>query len=327
MQKNIVKKGLTFAVVILFIFMSITPSSAFDNVKKSPTPTFDGNTLYVGGTGPDNYTRIQDAINDADSGDTVFVYHDSSPYNESLNIDKSITLQGENMTTTFIYGWSSISSDYVIITSFTFWRRGPALSISGFSNNIIENCIFYESASAIHLTDKSNNNTIRNCNFSQGQDHNFVLVISGSNNNEISYCDFIDNNAGHIEPTISIISSQQIKIHHCNITRNYYGGVRVLNSVVSLTSNNIFNNDGPGVELRFLSFGDLRHNWWGSPQGPSIEIGTGWWFFLFLHKESVMIRSVENGEVVFFHSPKSLIGIPRLFPWVSEPVSDAGQQI
>jgi len=34
----------------------------------------NGNTLYVGGSGPNNYTKIQDAIDNASNGDTVFVY-------------------------------------------------------------------------------------------------------------------------------------------------------------------------------------------------------------------------------------------------------------
>ena len=48
--------------------------------------TKDGNILYVGGTGPDNYTTIQDAIDDADNGDTIMVY--PGHYNESLVIKK-----------------------------------------------------------------------------------------------------------------------------------------------------------------------------------------------------------------------------------------------
>jgi hypothetical protein len=45
--------------------------------------------LYVGGTGEGNYSRIQDAIDDAVDGDTVFVYDDSSPYYEHIRINKS----------------------------------------------------------------------------------------------------------------------------------------------------------------------------------------------------------------------------------------------
>ena len=66
--------------------------------------TSSGHWLYVGGRGPGNYTKIQDAINDSSDGDTVFVFDDSAPYFESLIINKSITLLGENQNTTIIDG-------------------------------------------------------------------------------------------------------------------------------------------------------------------------------------------------------------------------------
>ena len=44
------------------------------DVKTMSSVGFDGNTLYVGGSGPNNYTSIQSAIDDAVDGDTVFVY-------------------------------------------------------------------------------------------------------------------------------------------------------------------------------------------------------------------------------------------------------------
>jgi hypothetical protein len=61
-----------------------------------------GKTLYVGGSGPGNYTKIQDAIDDASDGDTVFVYDDSSPYYKNMVIDKKINLTGEHRETTVI---------------------------------------------------------------------------------------------------------------------------------------------------------------------------------------------------------------------------------
>ena len=55
---------------------------------------------YVGGSGPGNFTQIQDAIDNASNGDTIFVYDDSSPYFEHLSIQKQINLIGENKETT-----------------------------------------------------------------------------------------------------------------------------------------------------------------------------------------------------------------------------------
>ena len=60
-----------------------------------------GNTLYVGGSGPGNYTRIQDAIDNASDEDTVFVY--SGTYHENIVIEtEGLTLTGENKYTTTI---------------------------------------------------------------------------------------------------------------------------------------------------------------------------------------------------------------------------------
>ena len=59
-----------------------------------------GNTLYVGGNGPGNYTKIQQAIDIANDGDTVFVYNGF--YNENIEIDKSIKVIGEDKNITFI---------------------------------------------------------------------------------------------------------------------------------------------------------------------------------------------------------------------------------
>jgi hypothetical protein len=103
-------------------FTSISGNLLSNQIVK----TFDkGNILYVGGSGPGNYTTIQSAIDDAWYGDTVFVYDDSSPYYEwDILIDKSINLIGENRATTVIDGDYNgtilfVRADDVIISDFT----------------------------------------------------------------------------------------------------------------------------------------------------------------------------------------------------------------
>lgn len=91
----------------------------------SPEASAEGNWLYVGGSGPGNYTRIQDAINASHDGDTVFVYDDSSPYYERLTINTSISLVGESRETTILDGngtitvFIKIKTEGVIIKNFT----------------------------------------------------------------------------------------------------------------------------------------------------------------------------------------------------------------
>ena len=69
-------------ILIVLLLLSSGFVGVSNTAEKSSPASFDGNTLYVGGLGPGNYTTIQAAIDDASDGDTVFVYDDSSPYYE-----------------------------------------------------------------------------------------------------------------------------------------------------------------------------------------------------------------------------------------------------
>ncbi|MBC7081066.1 MAG: hypothetical protein H5T44_02300 [Thermoplasmatales archaeon] len=50
--------------------------------------------LHVGGNGERNYTKIQDAINDSNGGDTIIVH--GGIYEENLTVNKSLKIFGEN---------------------------------------------------------------------------------------------------------------------------------------------------------------------------------------------------------------------------------------
>ncbi len=96
------RKCMTVGIIFLFVGISAIQTIAQDTEKT--LPTLRGSWLYVGGSGPGNYSRIQDAINNASDENTVFVYDDSSPYYENLIINKSISLIGEKKETTIIDG-------------------------------------------------------------------------------------------------------------------------------------------------------------------------------------------------------------------------------
>jgi len=137
MGARMFRKGLVIGILILMLGVNIGSSLAGDvDVKSVSSVGFDGNTLYVGGSGPNNYTKIQDAIDDALDGDTVFVYDDSSPYYENLDIFKTIKVTGENKETTIIDGQNTgdvvyISSDSVQLSGFTLTNSGS----QGFPNH------------------------------------------------------------------------------------------------------------------------------------------------------------------------------------------------
>jgi len=96
-------------------------------------PEARATTLYVGGGGPGNYTTIQEAIDDADRGYTIFVF--SGIYQENLIVNKTISLIGENRDTTVIDGNGtgnaiSVTADWVNVTGVTAmngWNGGIQL--------------------------------------------------------------------------------------------------------------------------------------------------------------------------------------------------------
>ena len=77
--------------------------------------------LFVGGEGPGNYSSIQNAVDNASKGDTVFVFNGT--YIENIIVNKSIHLIGENKEKTLIDAGNSdgirITADYVEISGFT----------------------------------------------------------------------------------------------------------------------------------------------------------------------------------------------------------------
>ena len=97
------KKQFLSMVIIILLFCQITLSTGSEVKAANPK------TIYVDdvpGEGPNNppedFTSIQEAINFASPGDTVFVY--SGEYHENLIIDgkDSLTIEGEEKETTFI---------------------------------------------------------------------------------------------------------------------------------------------------------------------------------------------------------------------------------
>jgi parallel beta-helix repeat protein len=75
-------------------------------------------TIFV----PTDFSKIQDAINNAAQGDTVFVYNGS--YVENVIVNKTISLVGENSAATFISGGGvgaavKVTVDDVVISGFT----------------------------------------------------------------------------------------------------------------------------------------------------------------------------------------------------------------
>ncbi len=128
------KNGLKAKILIIGIALLCIGTSAVSAVSiessQNPQPLNRG-WLYVGGAGPGNYTTIQAAINNATSGDTIFVY--AGTYNENVDTKlKKLTLIGEDRDTTIIQGQTTdpvvrIGTSDTSIEGFT--MRGSSVEI------------------------------------------------------------------------------------------------------------------------------------------------------------------------------------------------------
>jgi len=84
---------------------------AIENIGEFVSHEFYINApLFVGGTGPLNYTSIQDAINDVSAEGYVMVY--AGVYYENIIIDKNIILIGEDRNNTIIDGSNPVPGEF-----------------------------------------------------------------------------------------------------------------------------------------------------------------------------------------------------------------------
>lgn len=168
-------------IVFLLLGVTIIPPATTDHARVNPltehidiaTAHSNGDTLYVGGSGPDNYTTIQAAVDVASDGDTIFVYDDSSPYIGEVLIDKSIELVGEKRDTTVIEAVDNVAV----------WIDAENVTMSGFTVSVEEQEL-YDFGCGVYVDTYSDNATI--CNTRFVNNYTYVGVYSLSHYNTLS---------------------------------------------------------------------------------------------------------------------------------------------
>ena len=109
--------------ILTFIMTNLFPGTFSEDANKYLE--CNGKTFFVGGNGTGNYSNIQDAIDNASDGDTVFVYSGIYPMSY-IYIEKAIQLLGENRNTTIVESTSNAEifiqshTHNVLISNFTF---------------------------------------------------------------------------------------------------------------------------------------------------------------------------------------------------------------
>ncbi len=178
--------------------------------------------VYVGGSGPGNYTQIQDALDHVASYGTVYVFPGS--YQETLRITTPVHLIGDDTNRTIIDGGNQ---DYVVtlaaghstLSGFTITRSkmkfpfagvyvvsdnntisgniltdnfyGMQLGYSASDNLIVNNTIHHNGRCGVYFNHASFNTLTGNIVFDQPV--NGFGLFEFSNNNDIYHNTFSDN--------------------------------------------------------------------------------------------------------------------------------------
>jgi PKD repeat protein len=197
MENTFLKKEWVIGIILLFIGASVV--SGFNTTSSYNPKSLDRGWLYVGGSGPGNYTVIQSAINDANPGDTVYVYN-GIYYENILFENNDIHLIGEDKNTTIIDASTGIGSgvfiyncDYTNISRFTI--RNAQLYAGGEEKD--GHGVYILAYSMGERGETANNNTLFNCIICNNSKYGVYLhaydVDVSVNNNLIQNCEISNN--------------------------------------------------------------------------------------------------------------------------------------
>ena len=276
-------------VFTVFAFLVLT---AFAGVSEAKT-------IYV----PDDYEKIQWAVDNASDGDTILVR--DGIYYESITVSKQLTIKSENGSENCIVNGSgsdvfALMADGIRIEGFTITGGLNGIYILSDNNTIINNIIRSNKEGGIYLYDGSNNN-ISNNNISSNKWYGIYLYYSYENTirkNEfindglfVYYCSYgniVEDNKVNGKPLVYlevksdkfIDNAGQVILARCsNITvmnaelTNTDVGIELFESDNCLISNNnISSNNYEGIYLYCSNNNIISDNIIRSNKGDGISL-------------------------------------------------------
>ena len=232
---------------------------------------------------PDDYPTIQEAIDRANEGDTVFVK--SGLYVQSLFINKAITLLGENRTNTIIEGqqyvWDviAVDSDNVTISGFTI--RGGGNGILAYSSN----CLFYD-----NILTGNDGGIFLDGRLSYHVENNTIMNNIIANNRD----------AGIVGQSVT---GNNILFNTVEVNR-HFGIVFFAGACLNLVKQNeIMNNEDTGVAFfmgaseNVLEHNNVSGNGWNTPE-PVFCAGVA--LGVMSHLNTVANNNIWNNKIGFY---------------------------
>lgn len=244
----------------------------YDEETRSPPKlstseqNFDsGKTWFVDVDGKADFIKIQDAIDNASNGDTIYVY--SGFYQENLLVDKSVILQGSDRETTIIDGDGSrvvsVSVSWVNINGFTIQNGQYGIWLSSSSDSIITNNTFH--SNGITITGNSlkywNRHTIENNSVNDRPIRyykNAKDIIVPSDTAQVILANCTNVSIHNLElSTVDTAIQLGFSYHNTIIDNQIYNnrqGIELVNSSFNtITNNHIANNKKNGLDIHTRS--------------------------------------------------------------------------
>jgi len=309
--------------IISLLFITTIHASLQDSSDASLQCHQHDNILYVGGSGPNNYTSIQSAINDADNGYTIYVYH--GIYQENIVIHKSISLIGisengekpiintsENKSTVTIIADNCILRGFTVKSRPDFNSENPPACYMQSNNSIVDNNTFLYGEYACYMYNSSYN-TVQYNEFIHGyngglrtyhgkyntfayniaKEKQLVGLFFVGDSNSVILGNTATNNIHGMSVDDSSNCAISDNLIHDNIQ---YGFTASMSSNLSISNNTVYSHYYGGMMLMDCSYctvsgNEIYDNGWG------ISLESNWYQYRTRNKNNLVIRNTitENG--------------------------------
>jgi len=290
------KKSLVFAVIVFFIGAGFVPSISSDD------PVSKG-TIYVdddadpGWYDATHVKTIQEGIDNATVGDTVFVYNGT--YYGIIMVNKPLSLLGEDKNNTVIDAAENnfnviVSADSVNISKFTItntsesstfsvglfiqhsnhstisdniiisnWGRG--IRIDDSDNIVVKNNTFIDNGEGLAVQICSNTTIIDNNFFNDGLEIflcEYSIVINNTvNGKHIVYYENVSDKIIDVNAgQVILYRCENITVQNQELTKTTTGILLFESNNCSLLDNNISSNKNKGLAMIYSDYNTISNN-------------------------------------------------------------------
>jgi len=250
-----------------------------------PTIVYVDDDNIVGpwdGTQDHPYQYIQDGIDAVAENGTVQVYNGT--YYENVEVDKPITLIGEDKDTTIVDGTGSgdvfyITADQVNLSGFTFKNGSWGAQVQSYNNSIYNNNII-DNYYGIWTAYLAYNNTIK---FNRISNNTFGIWIDASYNTISD--NIISHNLGY---GLVLIGGEYNKVLRNNVTFNNKTGYEPMGILIDYSDNNTIKDNN--ISNNFYGMEIIYGSSFNQISGNTITANEFWGLYLF---------DDTNGNVIF----------------------------